>query len=99
MAEPTIVDIGTRTAYIPTATPERGGGTEPPDMESRVNRLEDRLDKLIDRVGSVEVSVATLSERVSHLPSKTYIDTRLAGMLAVIAALIAFGDKIQAFVN
>ncbi|MDR7102965.1 hypothetical protein [Croceicoccus sp. BE223] len=75
-----------------------GGGTYD-GMEARVNRLEERLDRLIDRTGSVEVNLATMSERISHLPSKTYIDTRLAGMLAAIAALIAFGDKIQSLLS
>ncbi|AKM09851.1 hypothetical protein AB433_07430 [Croceicoccus naphthovorans] len=75
-----------------------GGGDGTFDgMDHRVSRLEHRLDKLGDGLGEVEVKLATLNEKVSHLPSKSYIDTRLLIMLAVIAALVAFADKIQAF--
>ena len=52
-----------------------------------------------DDIAEVRVSLATLIERVSHLPSKGYIDARLIGMLAAIAALTLFADKIKALIS
>ena len=68
-------------------------------MEERVRRLEQRADKAADDIAEVRVSLATLIERVSHLPSKGYIDARLIGMLAAIAALTLFADKIKALIS
>ncbi len=76
-----------------------GGGGTFDGMESRVTRLEQRTDKLSDDVSNIRVDLATLIERVAHLPSKAYIGICLMGMLAAIAALIAFSDQIKALVG
>jgi hypothetical protein len=83
----------------------RGGGMSA-DMDPWQASVEKRLDSLDRRaeavsadVAQVKVALATLGERVSHLPSKSYIDTRLAGMLALIAAIILFADKIKALIG
>jgi len=78
--------------------PGGGGGTSG-GMETRVARLENQVDRLSDRVGEVAERLATLNERVGHLPSKSYIDTRLLALLALIAALITFGEKLQALIR
>jgi hypothetical protein len=81
----------------------RGGGGGGGDMERRIERLEDKVDsldqRLGDRVGKVEQGLATLAERVAHLPSKGFIVQSLIASLAVVAGLIAFGEKLQALVR
>lgn len=72
-----------------------GGDGTSGGMEARINRLEQRIDKLSDDAGEAAKNLATLTERISHLPSKDYIDKRLIGLLSVIAALILFGEKIK----
>lgn len=76
-----------------------GGDGTSGTMEARVSRLEQRADKLADDVANIRSDLATLTERVSHLPSKGYIDARLLAMLTVIAALILFADKIKALLG
>lgn len=78
-----------------------GGGGTSDGMEARVTKLETTLaDFRVDtakQIGDVRTELATISERVSHLPSKEYISTRLLGLLAAIAALILFADKVKAW--
>ncbi len=72
-----------------------GGGTYD-DMERRVTKLEDKVDKLIDRATAVEVSIATLSERIAHLPSKDFIVKVVVGSLSAFGALSLFSTQIKA---
>jgi archaellum component FlaC len=48
-------------------------------------------------VEGVKVQLATLTERVNHLPSKGFIVTATLSSLSAIAALIMFQDHIKAF--
>lgn len=78
-----------------------GGGTFE-GMEARVAKLEadmDHVKRSLDRLADVPADLATLKERTSHLPTKDYIDRRLLAMLALIAALTVFADKLQTLVN
>lgn len=75
-----------------------GGGTSD-GMEPRVKRLEDRLDKLYDKVGAVEVGIATLTERVAHLPSKGFIVTSLATAVVIIGGLVMMADRIKGMLS
>lgn len=68
-------------------------------MEDRVNRLEGRIDKVVDELGSVNVSIATLTERVAHLPSKGFIVTTSTTALALLAAIVIFADNIKAAIS
>lgn len=72
-----------------------GGGGTSGGMEARVNRLEDRLDKLSEKVGAVEVNLATLTERVAHLPSKGFIVGVLLTSLSALGALVLFADQLK----
>lgn len=72
------------------------GGPSDGDMKARVARLEDKVDRLDDRVRGGENQLATLIERVSHLPTKGFIVSALLIGLAVIAGFIGFTDNIQA---
>lgn len=68
-------------------------------LERRMDGVEAKIDKLDDRVRGVEIGLATLTERVAHLPSKGFIVTALMASLALIAAMIGFADQIQALVG
>lgn len=89
---------------------EKGGAGGGGDMEQRIAKLEvkvdhiaaavgtltGRVDKMDDRLRGVEVNLATLTERVAHLPSKGFIVNALLAALAVVAALTLFQTKLQA---
>ncbi|MBO9377886.1 hypothetical protein GG804_14020 [Sphingomonas histidinilytica] len=102
MAEP-----GSNIRYLQARRP--GGGLKPPggdgtygDMEARVARLEAHMEHVrsgLDKLGGLPVQAAKLEERVAHLPTKGWMVGAMATGLAIIAALIAFGEKIQALVN
>jgi len=64
-------------------------------MEPWQASVEKRLDKLESGLTDVQVGVATLTERVAHLPSKGFIVTGFVTTLVLIAALVAFAEKIQ----
>lgn len=93
-------------AQLSNALKGGDGGGNSGGMDERLNRLEGNFDKLRednsqlrDRIASVSERVATLSEKVSHLPSKGWIDARLLGLLALIAAIVTFGEKLQSLVK
>ncbi len=64
-------------------------------MDGRMDRLEGRMDGIDSRLRSVEVGIATLAERVAHLPSKGFIVAALLTGFAIMGALISFQDQIQ----
>lgn len=77
-----------------------GGGDGTSDgMEARVNRLEGRLDKMTDKIGAVEVNLATLTERVSHLPSKGFIVSSALATITLLTAVMIFADKLRALIG
>lgn len=84
-----------RLERISGSLPSGGGGGTSGDMEARVGRLEERLDKVGDRLGAVEVNLAILSERVAHLPSKGFIVTVVGSGLALIGGLTVFGEQVR----
>lgn len=78
-----------------------GDGTNPP-MYERVAKLEAHMEHVREDLGKlsgVPATLATLNERVSHLPTKDYMVRVALGLLAAIAALIAFGEKLQTLVR
>ena len=75
--------------------PSGGGGGTSGDMEARVGRLEERLDKVGDRLGGVEVNLATLTERVAHLPGKGFIVTVVGTGLTLLGGLTIFGEQVR----
>lgn len=74
-----------------------GGGSGP--VDDRVSRLEGRMDKVGDELAAVKVNIATLTERMAHLPSKGFIVTCTMAALTLIAALIVFADSIKAAIG
>jgi hypothetical protein len=49
-------------------------------------------------VVKLQIDVATITERVSHLPTKGWMAVTLGGGLALIAALVTFSEKIHALI-
>ena len=82
-------------------------------MEIKVGRLEAQMegvDKSLHQVSSVlssldtrtrgvEVNLATLTERVAHLPSKGFIITTVLTASSVLAALVVFGDQVKSLLS
>ena len=80
-----------------------GGGGTSGGMESRVAKLEAHAETLrsdmaaVKRdVGDIRVSFATLSERVTHLPGKGFVISATTTTVALLTAVVVFGEKIRA---
>lgn len=71
-----------------------GGGTFD-DMEDRVRRLETRLDKFADDVTDIKVNLATLIERVSHLPGKGFIVSAVVTAITIIGGIVLMADRLK----
>lgn len=68
-------------------------------VESRLGSIQTDVRDLRAGVGSLNTTAATLTERVAHLPSKSFIIKASLTSLAVIAALVAFQGQIQALLK
>ena len=76
------------------------------DLAARVASLEAHTENIKSNIGEIRPDVKNIRERlprveekISHLPSKGYILTVVLGAMAFIAAIIAFQDRIQSFLN
>jgi len=83
-----------------------GGSGTSGGMEARLAVLEDRVETLRSDVGDlktsmveVKVGLATLSERVAHLPSKGFVITTTVALMAFITAMVTFQQQVQHFVH
>jgi hypothetical protein len=82
-----------------------GGGTSggmdgwQTSVEARLNEIKTDLRDVRTSVGTLNVSSATLTERIAHLPSKGFIITVTTAVLALLTAAIAFQSQIQAFLH
>lgn len=88
-----------------------GGGGTFDGMEARIAILETHVEHIREDIGDlkknvgslqkdvidIKVGLATLTERVNHLPSKGYIVTTSLGIVGAIGAIIAFQDHIRAW--
>ena len=72
-----------------------GGGGTSGGMDARVTRLEARVDKVIDDISGVRVGLATLTERVAHLPSKGFIVSSLTTGVAVLGGIVLMADRLK----
>lgn len=69
-----------------------GGGTSG-GMEARVAKLEAHMEHVrsdISKLADVPADLATLKERITHLPSKGFIVTATVGAIGAATALMAF---------
>lgn len=83
--------MGAVQGFLVRLGPDQGGNTM---LEARVGRLEGQIDKVDDRLVGVQVALATLNERVAHLPGKGYFVTALLLCLTVFSTLILFEEQI-----
>ena len=72
-----------------------GGGGTSGGMEGRVSRLEARFDKMVDETAEIRVNLATLTERVSHLPSKGFIVSVVSTGVVVLGGVILAADRLK----
>ncbi len=68
-------------------------------VQGALVRVDGRLGAVESRLGGVEVGLATLTERVAHLPSKGYAVTTALLSITVLSAVIVFGDQITALLG
>ena len=68
-------------------------------MDAWQASIEGRVHKTEDALTDIKVDLATLTERVSHLPSKDFIVKAVVGTGAVLAALNLFAPKLQALLG
>ena len=101
----TLVQGGMERLGSPTHAPSLSGGGgdgTSEGMEARVAVLETHVEimrrdvaDLKVGVGEVKVQLATLTERVAHLPSKGFVVTATMAIFAAIAAFSSFQQQIQ----
>ena len=68
-------------------------------VENRLGSLDARLGGIEARVGGVETNTATLTERVSHLPTSTKLYATAVAIIIALSAVITFAEKLQALVR
>lgn len=68
-------------------------------VENRLDSLDRRLGSIGGDVGQIKTDTAVLRSDMRHLPTKGYIITAVVTLLALFAALTAYADTIQSWVN
>ena len=68
-------------------------------VENRLGSLDTRLGRIEERIGGVETTTATLTERVSHLPTKGWGVTALLLLFAAVTGVVTFQDNIHKLVS
>jgi hypothetical protein len=103
-----VVRFGGKKPPGPPLQPPGGGGTYDPMLEARVASLEADVRNIRETVGEmkadlrsagtdlseIKVNYATLSERVSHLPSKGYIGWWITGGVSLAIAVLTLFSKL-----
>jgi hypothetical protein len=94
---------GDESAAEPRALQTGGGGGTSDGMDARVARLEAHVETLRSEsaatrtdLADMRVSLATLAERVAHMPSKGFVMSANVSMLGFFSALILFSEKLKA---
>lgn len=90
----------------PRALKAGGGGGTSDGMDARVARLEAHVETLKadsaatrGDVADIRVSLATLTERVAHLPGKGFVISATMTAIALLSGVIVFGEKLKALVG
>lgn len=65
----------------------------------RLDSVDGHITSIDGRLRTVETGLATLTERVSHLPSKGFIVKAALGIVGALTTAIALQDKIQALIG
>ena len=66
---------------------------------ARLQRLEDRIDKIRDEHAETRRQASILEERIKHLPTKPDLWRALAALFAGMSGIIVFAEKLQGFVK
>ena len=79
-----------------------GGGGTSDGMEARVARLEAHVETLRSDssamradIADIRINLATLTERVAHMPTKGFVISSNMTAIALLSALILFGEKLK----
>jgi hypothetical protein len=90
---------------VPTTEPlhKKGGGGTSGGMEGRIARLEAHMEHVLSDTSALKADtskmktdLATLTERVAHLPSKGFIVAVTLASLTLVGAISIFGTNIRA---
>jgi hypothetical protein len=78
-----------------------GGGMDPwqTAVETRLSGLNDRAQRIEDKVGGIAVDLGRLDTKVGGLPTKGWTVRSLVFLLVLIAALVTFQGQIQSFIG
>lgn len=76
-----------------------GGNGNGGGMDDRLARMDGRMDRIDDRLRGVEINVATLIERVGHLPSKGFIVTVAVAGITLVTGVIGLAVAYQDFLS
>ncbi len=68
-------------------------------LETHVDILRKDLAEVKAGLDQVKLQLATVTERIAHLPSKGYTVTVALAVMAVVAAFTTFQQQIQHFVR
>lgn len=80
----------------PPLNPGEGGGRFDP-MEPRVAKLEAHMEHVraeLAKLSTMPVEIATVKERVSHLPSKGFVVTAAVSTVGGVVALLGLLQKL-----
>lgn len=64
-------------------------------MEGDVGRLKSDMAEVRKDVGDLKTGLATLTERVAHLPSKGFILTATTAAIGVIGTIVLLADRLR----
>ena len=90
------IGFGSRPPPTPPLPPERGSGSYDP-MEPRIAKLEVHMETVqaqLVKLAEVPVQLATLTERVAHLPSKGFVVSAAISTVAGVTGLFVLLQKI-----
>lgn len=83
-----------------------GGGDGTSGSMERIAKLEAHMEVVRDDVavmkkdiGELKINFATLTVKVSHLPSKWFVVLVVGAMLSISTGLIVFADKLGALLS
>lgn len=63
-------------------------------VEKRLDGLDTRMGRVEGRLGQVEINLATLTERVSHLPGKGFVVYAAISTVTALTAIIVLLSKL-----
>ena len=68
-------------------------------VESRLGKVEDKLEKISSTLSDLRVDAARLDERVKHLPTTKWAVGAIVTLLTIITGIVTLAPKLQALVG